>query len=136
MSDYSLVGTPTTPALLAAEGNVAFSELTAAATTETIDTGITIPTNAVITGFVLNVSQAFAGGSIATYVVQLGTAGDTDAITGNVSVFTTGVKLSTVVPGAGIVWTGGSVRVAATASHNLSTATAGAFTFKVLYYEP
>jgi len=115
---------------------VAYTDLAAAAVTAAFNTLLTIPTGAIITGFCIRVATAFTGGSISTYVAKFGSSGTADFISGDLNLFTTGNKVSDTLPGAGIVWPGGTLRVNATASHNTNTATAGQLYVTIFYYTP
>jgi len=132
-NDYPL----TSGGILQASIILGYADFATAATTNTINTGLAIPTGAIIVGFAINVLTEFTGGSISAYDIQFGAVGDTDSLTADLDVFTaTGPQVGSVAIGNGLIWPASTLRAAATASHNLSTATAGSVRVTILYYVP
>lgn len=104
-----------------------YSDLATAATTNTI-TLATLPAGGVVHAVKVKHSTAFAGGSITSYTVAVGITGDTDKYALAYDVFqavgASTYQLSSVLGGESHTATT-DLKLTATASHDLDTATAG-----------
>lgn len=114
-----------------------YSDFSAAATTKDIEI-FSLPAGGVIHGVKIKHSTAFSGGSLTSYTVSVGLAGDLDKYASAFDVFqaasdtTFQMSQNFVSENHGAV---SSVRAEATGSHNLDTATAGSVTFWIYYSE-
>lgn len=64
------------------------ADLDAAATSDTVTFSSVVPNGAILIGFAHNLRQVFAGGSVATCVLNLGDGSNPDRFIDNVNIFT------------------------------------------------
>ena len=138
----SLSSTALTAKIRTVDIPLTYTSFSTAATSNIIDTGITIPTGAVVlfAGVAINVSATFTGGLIGSYDFRCGDSGDSSTLIGGGSpldvLTATGVQASDLAANGAYVWPGGTVRARAVADANLNTATTGALNLRITYYEP
>mgnify|MGYP001069743208 CR=1 FL=1 len=119
------------------ELEVGHADLTAAATTQTLNVG-SLPANAQVRGVDIRVAAAFSGGSVSALSVDIGDAGDADAIVDGANVFAATDGQAASLP-AGIAPNkrfdaATTITALFTATDdNLVDLTAGACTIRVLY---
>lgn len=135
----NLVTTPTTAAVPTwVKVTKDYSDLATAAPTNTI-TLTTLPAGGVVHAVKIKHSTAFSGGSITSYTVEVGITGDTDKYALAYDVFqATGAatyQLSAVLGGESHTATT-DLKLTATASHDLDTATDGAVDIWLLLSTP
>ena len=108
---------------------VPYTSFNTAATTQTINSGYTLPAGWIVEGVVINPATNFSGGTISGYTLSVGgtVSGSTTKYASNINVFT-GANFKTINSTFGMEsFTSGS-RITLTATStggNLSTATAG-----------
>jgi len=121
---------------------IGHADLTAAATTQAIAASSALPPGAQILGVNMRDYTPFTGGSISAVALDVGvTGGDVDAIVDGADVFAAAVDGQVASVTAGIApfkrfAAATTLAFLFTASHNVSTATAGAVTIDVLYNVP
>jgi hypothetical protein len=114
--------------------------VTAAATTQTINFGAALPAKSVILGTWLETTTLFSGGAISACVVRIGDGTTDNKFSADVNVFTggsTGVVAPASPPAWPLAYTSAITPTAKLTSTtaNLSAATAGDVTSKLLYLD-
>lgn len=119
---------------------IGHADLTDADTSQTINIGAVLPANARILGYCGHDFTAFAGGTVSNLLVDIGTAGDVDAISDGSSLFIAAVdgQIATHVDGIApnkLFAAAGAQLIATIVStgDNLVNLTAGAVTIDVLF---
>jgi|GEM_PF-1584098 len=116
-----------------------FSDFSKAATTNDVAL-FSLPKHCIILTVAANVTQAFAGGAIATYTISMGKSGSSTGLLTAQSVTTTGFKnavgtdFTTNRPMYSATGPTSIVATATSTGANLSVATAGSIDFYVVYY--
>lgn len=117
------------------------TDLTAAATTQTLDVG-DVPAGAQILGVGVALATPFTGGGITAFTMSLGTTGDDDALIAAANIFAAAVDGEASTRPLGIA---PNKRFAAkttlkakfdSTTANVVAATAGALTLRILYVVP
>lgn len=115
------------------------ADLTAAATSETLNVGAALPANARIYGFNIKLATPFSGGGAAAVSVEVGSAGDADAIVDGADLFAAAVDGQASSAPAGIApykHFALSTQITATFTSNVNVADldAGSVTIEIYYF--
>jgi hypothetical protein len=116
---------------------ITHADLTAAATTQTIDFDAALPADAFVIGVYAEVTTAMSGGAVSACTADLGVkSGDTDGFMDAVDIFTGAAEKASVPRGVAVPGHHGgttpSIVVDSTGA-NVSVLTAGDVTFHVLF---
>jgi hypothetical protein len=115
------------------------ASLVAAAATETVNFGTALPANSRIVGVDMHTLTAFSGGTVGDFTVDVGMAGDVDALVDGADLFTAAVDGGPATMPAGVrpnkTFAAGGQLIATfrCGSDDVADATAGAVTIDVLY---
>lgn len=119
---------------------VAETDLTASATTQTLNIGATLPANARIVGVDMRSYTPFTGGSVSAMKIDVGTSGDVDALIAQADAFATAVDGGPASMPAGVrpnkTFVSGGAQLTAkftATGDNVVSCTAGAITIDVLF---
>lgn len=116
--------------------------INAAAGSQTMNIGTALPANARIVGVDMRVMTAFSGGTVGDFTVDVGTAGDIDALIDGADLFAAAVDGGPATMPQGVrpnkTFVSAGAQLIATfvcGSDDVGNATAGAVTIDVLYVE-
>lgn len=113
---------------------VEHSDLTAAATSETINIGDALPANAFIVGRWVEVTTAMSGGSASSVTVDVGTSANTDSIIDGADVFTGAVSGSGTAGVSPVgFYSAAQLQATFTSDVNVAALTAGDITIHIAY---